>query len=84
MTTLVDLVMVPLLPWIRTGVGTLGGKYGGSRGGQNRVSVNSERIPGGLDSAALLHYNYQQIYLLGWIHTIKKLGHPYTDTSPYK
>ena len=55
MTAQVALVMVPLLPWIRTGVGTLGGKYGGSRGGQNRVSVNSERIPGGLDSAALLH-----------------------------
>ena len=38
MATPVALVMAPLLPWIRMGVGNMDRKYGGSRGegGENR------------------------------------------------
>ena len=33
--------LATLLPWIHTGSGTRGGKYGGSGGGQNRESDNA-------------------------------------------
>ena len=36
----------------------------------------------GLDSAALLMFNQQQIYLLGQIQTSQTGGQPYSDTSP--
>ena len=38
----------------------------------------------GLDSAALLLFNQQQIYLFGKIQTCLIGGQPYSDTSHYK
>ena len=38
----------------------------------------------GLDIAALLTFNQQQIYLIGQIQTSRIGGHLYSDTSPFK
>ena len=38
----------------------------------------------GLDSAAVLMFNQQQIYLFSQIQTSQTGGQPYNDTSPYK
>ena len=38
----------------------------------------------GLDIAALLTFNQQQIYLIGQIQTSRIGGHLYNDTSPFK
>ena len=38
----------------------------------------------GFDSAALLMFNQQQIYLFGWIQISQIGGQLYSDTSPYK
>ena len=38
----------------------------------------------GLDSAALIMFNHQQIYLFSQIQTSETGGQQYSDASPYK